>query len=279
MRYRLPDDTEYLWESRHQRKGFGPRLHRGAAVQRSGPALWWAPDRLAWWIAVVFMLGSALFVVGAWGSLVPHAFGGEHPMSVFAETCYCIGAALYTASIYGQVVESLNADDRIEAGGQSFSPKRFRWIGFQPGRIQFMTPAVVFAGSLVFNYETVVALGATLDVLPRLWLWGSSMLGSVLFLVSSFMQLAEAGHGYFRFKPRDCSWWVAVFFVLGSIGFVIGSLPGLDPTGLPTAEEGPGALIVKVGFLGGGVAFFAGSFLMLPELAAQLRRQGRPGPM
>ena len=225
------------------------------------------------------MLGSGFFVAGAWGSLVPHVFGGEHPMSVFAESCYCIGAVLYTASIYGQVLESLNADDRIESDRTSRPPERFRWVGFEPRRLEFMTPAVVFVGSVVFNYETIVALGATLDLLPRLWLWGSSMVGSILFLVSSCMQVAEAGHGYIRFAPRDISWWVGVFFVLGSIGFVVGTLPGLEPPGLPTSQQGAGALVVKIGFLSGGMSFLIGSFLMLPEMVVQLRNQGEAGRM
>src|SRR5690606_11755261 len=99
---------------------------------------------------------------------------------------------------------------------------------------------------------------------------------SVLFLVSAYMQLAEAGHGYVRFRPRDLSWWVAVCFVLGSIGFIIGTLPGLEPPGFPTAEQGPGALTVKLGFLGRGIAFLVGSYLMLPELFTQTRAEEYP---
>ncbi|WP_243794303.1 hypothetical protein [Saccharopolyspora gloriosae] len=277
-RYDLPDSSGYLWESRRQRKGRGPE-RAGAAAKRGPWSSWWAPDRLAWWIAIGFMLGSALFIAGAWGSLVPHVFGGEHQMSLFAESCYCTGAVLYTVSIYGQILESLNSDDRIGPDRTSHPPERFRWIGFEPRRIEFMTPAVVFVGSVVFNYETVVALGATLDLLPRLWLWETSMVGSFLFLASSCMQIAEAGHGYVRFKPRDISWWVGVCFVLGSIGFVVGTVPGLDPPGLPTAAQGGGAAIVKIGFLVGGIFFLIGSYLMVPEMFTQLRNQGRPGKM
>jgi hypothetical protein len=278
--YRLPDETSYLWESRHQRKGFGPR--RVAERQpktkppRSPWLRFWAPARLGWWVAVVFIVGSLLFIAGAAGSLVPHLFGGEHPMSVYAETCYFIGASLYTVSICGQLLESLNADDRIGPDRRSQAPEKFRWFAFEPHRLEFMTPFVLLIGSLVFNFETVFALGSTVEVLPELWLWESSMLGSVLFLVSACMQLAEAGHGYVRFRPRDLSWWVAVCFVLGSIGFIIGTLPGLEPPGFPTAEQGPGALTVKLGFLGGGIAFLVGSYLMLPELFTQTRAEEYP---
>lgn len=281
--YRLPDESDYSWESRRQRKGYGPRLRsertlaREAAKSRRGPWLrFWAPDRLAWWITVAFLVGSAFFIAGAWGSLVPQAFGSQHAMSLFAETCYFVGALLYTVSIYGQVVESINADDRIGPNRESHAPERFRWFAFEPRRLEFMTPFVLLIGSLVFNYETIFALGAKWGILPDLWLWESSMLGSVLFLISSCMQMAEIGHGYLSFQPHDVSWWVAVFFVIGSVGFIVGTLPGLEPPGFPTAEQGSGANIVKVGFLAGGVGFFVGSYLMLPELFTRLRDQAAP---
>jgi hypothetical protein len=68
---------------------------------------------------------------------------------------------------------------------------------------------------------------------------------------------------------------VAVLFILGALGFIVGALPGLHAPGLPTAEQGHGATIVKLGFLAGGGAFLLGSYLMLPELFTQLRTRGR----
>lgn len=238
--------------------------------------MFWAPGRLAWWVAVVFMIGSALFVAGAAGSLVPSAFGGQHPMSVFAETCYFLGALLYTVSVYGQLLESINADDRIGPDRESHAPRRFRWFAFEPAQLEFLAPFVFLIGAVVFNYETTFALGATTGTLPSLGLWASCMLGSVLFLVASFLQLFEAGHHYVSFEPRDISWWVGVCFILGSLGFIVGSLPGFGPLGLPTSGESSGALIVKLGFLTGGIAFLAGSYLMLPELFTRLRAQQQP---
>lgn len=281
--YQLPDRSSYLWESRHQRKGAGPRLTATgrAAPHAPGAPLpnpwlrFWAPQRLAWWVALVFMIGSALFIAGAAGSLVPHLFGGEHPMSVFAETCYFLGALLYTLSIYGQVFESLNADDRVLEDRETHAPSRYRWFAFEPHRLEFMTPFVLLLGSLVFNYETTFALGSTVGALPDAGLWLTSLLGGVLFLVSSVMQLVEAGHDYFSFNSRDVSCWVALMFIIGSLGFIGGSLPGFPESGFPTSEDPTGALIVKLCFLVGGIAFLAGSYLMLPELFIQLRARGK----
>lgn len=281
--YQLPDQSHYVWESRRHRKGAGPRMSyadrvglRATSVGEDRPmrgpwTQFWAPHRLAWWIAVVFMLGSACFVAGAAGSLFPHAFGGQHSMSVFAEICYFLGAVLYTISIYGQVLESLNADDRVAPDRISHAPRRFRWFGWEVGRLEFMTPFTLLIGSLIFNYETTFALGSTVGSLPELGLWVTSLLGAMLFFVAAFLQMMEVGHAYLSFAPRDVSWWVGFLFVLGSLGFVAGALPGLSAPGLPTADEASGALIVKIGFLLGALAFLAGSYLMIPELFTRLQ--------
>lgn len=285
--YRLPDESRYVWESRHHRKGAGPQLAyadrvglrtSSAAESTSTKSPWlrfWAPHRLAWWIAGIFMVGSVFFVLGAAGSLVPEAFGGQHPMSIFAESCYFLGALLYTASIYGQLLETINADDRISPDRASYAPKQFRWFAFEVTHLEFLVPFVLFLGSLVFNYETTFALGSSLDIMPKAGLWVTSLVGAVFFLISGVLQFAEAGHGYISFEPRNVSWWVGVLFILGSVGFIVGSLPGLGTTGLPTAESAPGSLIVKLGFLAGGLAYFVGSYLMLPELFTQLRTSNR----
>lgn len=85
----------------------------------------YVPDRLAWWVAVLFGAGSLLFVIGAGASLVPSLFGDQHTMSVVAESCYTLGAVLYTVSVYGQVLEHLNADDRITTEQGSRPPRHW----------------------------------------------------------------------------------------------------------------------------------------------------------
>lgn len=281
--YQLPDQSQYVWESRHHRKGSGPRwgyadrvglrtTRRAQRTPNRSPWLrFWAPHRLAWWIASAFMVGSLFFVAGAAGSLVPEIFGGQHPMTIFSETCYFVGAALYTVSIYGQVLETLNADRSIAPDRSTRAPDRFRWFAFELTRLDFLVPFILLLGSLVFNYETLVSLAAVFDVLPKLGLWSTSLLGAALFLVSGFLQLIEASHGYFTFNPRNVSCWIGALFVVGSLGFIVGSLPGIASSGLPTAESEYGSVIVKVGFLVGGVAYLVGSYLMLPELFTQLQ--------
>ncbi|ORX06154.1 hypothetical protein [Mycolicibacillus trivialis] len=289
--YRLPDGSEYTWRARPHRKRTGPLLlsadRAGLRTGEGQPAdatspwrRFWAPHRLAWWLALVFTVGSALFVAGAAGSLVPAFFGGQHPMSVFAESCYFAGAVLFTVALYGVLLEALNTDERIGPEGDNPAPRRFRWSPAPADltRLEVLIPVVFLAGSLIFNYETTDSLASLFDLLPRLGLWQTTMIGSVFFLLGSMLQFIEAGNHYLSVEPRDISWWIGVLFILGSVGFVIGSLPGLGTPGVPDAHADAGALIVKIGFLSGGVAYLAGSYLMLPEMFSHLRPESTVRP-
>jgi hypothetical protein len=289
--YQLQDGSRYTWVSRHHRKGAGPvfyadRLglrttHRGEPPRADHP--WqrlWAPHRLAWWIAMTFIVGSAFFVAGAAASLMPSVFGGHHRMSIFTETSYFVGATLYTLGIYGLLLEALNADARIDPDRRSHAPDRFCW--FIPrlsdlARIDILIPFVFFVGSLTFNYETTVALGSVLGVLPKYGVWATSLIGSIFFLMAGLLQFIEAGNRYLSVNTRDVSWWIGLLFTIGALGFIIGSLPGVGTPGLPTPKQGSGPLIVKIGFLTGSIIYLAGSYLMLPELFTELRRRPMAG--
>jgi hypothetical protein len=288
--YRLGDGSEYTWRSRHHRKGAGPEMfyadRAGLRTTRRGDPIaqghpwrhFWAPHRLAWWVAITFIVGSVLFVAGAAGSLVPSVFGGQHRMSVFAEVSYFIGATLYTIGIYGQLLEALNCDERIDPSRRSHAPNRFRWFVTRAGdlaRIEILIPFVFLIGSLTFNYETTFALGSVVGALPKVAVWETSLIGSIFFLMAGLLQFIEAGNGYLSANVRDISWWIGLLFTVGGAGFIIGSLPGLGTPGLPNAGEGSGPAIVKIGFLTGGIAYLTGSYLMLPELFTQLRQHPR----
>jgi hypothetical protein len=286
--YQLPDGSRYTWRARDHRKGAGPRTlyadRVGLRTTRSGESItpadpwrrFWAPDRLAWWVALAFIVGTAFFVVGAAGSLMPSVFGGKSRMSIFVETNYFLGATLYTVGIYGQLLEGLNADDRIGPNRETCAPKRFHWFisnWAALARLEILIPFLFLIGSLVFNYETAVSLGSVLELVPRLDVWETSLLGSVLFVLAGLLQYIEAGDRYLTLEVRNIYWWIALLFTVGGIGFVIGCLPGVGAPGFPTAKEGSGPLIVNIGFLIGSISYLIGSYLMLPELFTQLRRQ------
>jgi hypothetical protein len=208
-----------------------------------------------------------LFTLGAVAALFPAAFGGGAAGSLVSGAAYFVGALIFTAGIYAQVLEAINAGDYVDAGSIEEPEKRFRLFAWQPERLSFLAPAVLLVGSVLFNVETALALASALGLSGLALLVGvTSLAGSVLFVASCYLQLAEVCHRYLCLRVDEISWWVVVLNLLGSAGFVVGSVFGLDVPGLSTPADD---LVVKLGFLQGSVFFLAGSYLMLPEIFSE----------
>lgn len=265
--YRSPEGYRHVWESRRNRKGRGHRLFSPWPISRLKKSPWlrfWAPWRLSWWVAVVFTVGSALFTLAAVASLLPALFGGQSTAALVSASSYFVGALLFTASIYLQVLEGLNAADYIDTVKEERLENEFRLFAWEPRSLAFTAPFVMLIGSLFFNVETTLAVGEELEWFKAPFLASlTSLAGAVLFTVASYLQLIEVCHHYLCGRVGEISWWVTMFFVVGSAGFVVGSVFGFGVLGLSSPAD---ALIVQVGFLQGSFFFLVGSYLMLPEL-------------
>lgn len=272
--YRLPDGSEYAWEARRHRKRRGPASPSGRAARtadsapESGSESPWlefyAPHRISWWVALNFIVGSALFTLGAVAALAPELFAGEG--SLVADLSYFIGAVLFTVGIYLQVLEGLNASDYVGLE-RPYNPRSFRWFAWRPRRLEFVAPFVLLVGSLLFNAETSLAAAETFSWVSLPLLVGlTSLAGSAGFVASTYLQLVEVCHSYLGFRPREISWWVAVLNLAGSAGFLVGSVSGLGMPGLSSSAE---STITQVSFLLGSALFLAGSYLMLPEMFSE----------
>lgn len=274
--YRLPDGSTYVWELRRHRKGRGPENPSGQAAQQAdraaAPEGWrkwlgvWAPHRISWWVAVTFAVGSVLFIVGALTSLAPALFGGTRTAGYVGALANWTGALIFTASIYLWLLEGINADDHIGAHSPDQPQQGFAWIAWQPRRLEFLAPLLFLLGSLLFNVETTLAVGAELTwfMLPQLGNW-MTLIGALLFLVPSYLQLVELSHGFGSWQPHKISWWVVVSFIVGSVGFVIAGVFGFDIPGISS----PGHPLETLGLLQGAAFFLIGSYLMLPELVSE----------
>ena len=273
MVYRLPDGSEYVWESRRNRKGRGAKEASNQATEaatftqesrKENPWLeLWAPHRISWWVAVLFFAGSALFILGAVAALFPEVVRG----SIFVSAFYFVGVLVFTIGVYVQLLETINQKSYIGTNPQDEPTKRFDWFAWQPGRLSFLEAFVLLIGSVLFNIETTLALAERLSWIEITYLIGlTSLTGSVLFVAGTYVQLVEVCHEYLCWRPHEISWWVAVLSFLGCVGYLVGSAIGLDVPGLVSPSE---PLLVKLSFLQGSVFFAVASYLMLPEMFSE----------
>lgn len=268
--YRLPDGSKYVWESRRHRKGHRPKGVSGQAAdpvpasKKENPWLGvWAPHRISWWVAVLFFIGSALFILGAAVALFSEIPGG----AIFTGVSYFAGALVFTTGVYVQLLETINSREYIGAGPREAPTKEFKWFAWQPGRLSFLLAFTLLVGSVLFNVETTLALADEFGWIKITRLIGlTTLAGSVLFVAGTYMQLVETCHEYLCWSPGEISWWVSMLSFLGCAGFLIGSAAGVN---VPSPVSFPEPLIVKLFFLLGSILFLVASYLMLPEMFSE----------
>ena len=91
---RAPDGSLVRWRSRLHRKGAPGRVH----------GVWWRPDRVSWWIGLLFAIGSACFalaaIVSQWASVSRPGIG----------VTYFVGSIFFTVAGYLQFSEAVNVE-------------------------------------------------------------------------------------------------------------------------------------------------------------------------
>ena len=103
-----------------------------------------------------------------------------------------------------------------------------------------------------------MGLGASASHHP---VWRPDALGSVCFLVSSWLAWAEECHGPFAWRPSHISWWITMLNLVGSIAFGVSAIASyVKPNGQLVSLA-----LTNLGTFVGAVCFLVGAVLLLPE--------------
>lgn len=205
-------------------------------------------ELMLWLMAAGFGMGAALFVAGA-------VLGRDHAQVEIANTCYAIGALLFTAAatVQWRAAVAHHPDVHTLRRRAEAAITNPDWV----------SAIVQLLGTLEFNLLTIRALLATTEStdLSSDQLWRPDAMGSALFLIAS----AVAWHPISRLRrhrrlPRR-SGWVCALNVLGSVAFAcsaIAAYPEANGTIL-------NASLADIGTLVGGLFFLAGAALLWPS--------------
>jgi hypothetical protein len=264
-----PDGGYLVATSRRHRKGLRP--HRVSDFADAGSPRpthasafrhLWAPKRLAWWVALLFAIGSALFTLGGVGATWPQSVPGPLRDALILNRVFVVGAIFFTSAAWLQWLEALNGDvSEALADGDGL---RWRWFGWRPRNLGYLASAIQLVGTLMFNFNTLDATIAGLSWQQEdLLIWTPNMLGCACFLVASYLAYAEVSQGPASFAPRSVSWWIAIVNLLGSVAFQVSALYSFF-----SPEPAAASSLFYAGFYtaAGGLCFFLGSYLMVPEL-------------
>jgi hypothetical protein len=173
------------------------------------------------------------------------------------------GSVPFTTAAYLQLFQAANAPAPDAPAAQL--PGRRRLFGWRPADIGWLSCALQFPGTVLFNFNTFDALAPGLDWAQQdLEIWLPNILGSILFLASGYLAFVETCHRHLAWRPRELSWWVTFINFLGCLGFMVAALFAVVLPG----DTGQVRVTLSLTFtLQGAICFFCGSLLMLPESA------------
>ena len=265
------DAGSLLRSSRRHRKGLQPLAVTSAdtdpAVATAGVHnqwhRFWAPGKIGWWIAILFMIGSLHFAVGGARATWPGASVFQWIAEGLIGWVFFVGALFFTAATYLQWLEAHNNDVTDLQIEKTSPPQRWRFFGWCPRNLGYLSALVQLVGTVFFNVNTADALLSGLGWLGQdLLVWAPDILGSICFLAASQLAAMEVSHSNWSFQPRNLSWWIAAINLLGSVFFMVSALASF-------VEPGPVAAapsLANFGTFAGAVCFFAGAYLLIPEL-------------
>jgi hypothetical protein len=261
---------QFVFTSRRHRKGLGPLVYTPEGTLRRqtvGAHPWlqlWAPARLSWWIAWLFIIGSAHFALGGLLATYPHVLPKALHAAIVTNAIFFIGSLFFTGAAYLQLLQVTNADVADLTSRMRHHSKSWRWFAWRPKNAGYLASLIQFAGTVFFNLNTADAMLSGLgwegeDIL----VWTPNMLGCICFLVASYLAYMEVSHTRWSFQPNQVSWWVAISNLLGSVAFQISALFSVT---LPGPADVEAQWYASFYTLLGGIGFLVGSYLMLPEL-------------
>jgi len=160
--------------------------------------------------ATAFVVGGSLFAIGA--GLAQGDVGGP----LLPATVFLAGGVFFSTGGYAAVLQIINGPHK----------GRWRWWSAEPGRLEWLSTVVLFAGTLVFAIGLVDAFIAELTpVQADRLIWSPNMVGCALFLVSGHLAMVEISGTWLPcWRPRELGWRIVAVNQLGSVLFMVSAV-------------------------------------------------------
>ena len=218
-------------------------------------AIWWAPHRASWRIAVLFVIGSLCFLLApipAFASAVGLATDGM---------VFFVGSLFFTSAATLQWLETINADRGPAENGREVT----RWLAWEPRRTDWWSSGVQLLGTLFFNATTFRALSTAVDESSYdQVVWRPDAFGSVCFLIAGYLAYAEVTHGLLHRPPRTIEGGIVSVNLAGCVAFGVSAVAGYVP---PSTSAPINVDLANVATAIGALGFLVGALLLLPEEA------------
>jgi hypothetical protein len=169
------------------------------------------------------MVGSFCFALGSvpgYASLVPASVVG---------TTYFVGSLFFTSAALLQLVQSSDPVD-------------------------WWASAIQLVGTVWFNINTFEAMQTGFDTQQQnLRIWTPDFLGSICFLVASYLAVCAVCSGPWCWAREESEWWIVQANLLGSVFFMLAALAAFV---LPSTGDFLDASLANSGTFLGALCFF-----------------------
>lgn len=195
----------------------------------------WAPKQLTWWIATLFMFGSALFALGCalYLGAVQHEF--------ILDSIFFGGSLFFTSAAYCQFHQSIHCN-----------------------KVVFYSALSQLIGTLLFNLNMFDAFFDLGWLEQDLLVWTPNILGSILFQISGTLAIKDICSKWWCWNIQNISWWIGSINFAGCVAFLMSAALSIA---LPDPVLPIYGIWATIFTLFGAVCFFVGAFLMWPEMA------------
>jgi hypothetical protein len=181
------------------------------------------------------------------------------------------GSLFFTSAAFLTYREAVDAAPSADPAPPAPNPTRRRFFVYQPGRIDWWATAVQLVGTVFFNVSTGTALAADLSAqAAHQHVWRPDAIGSICFLVSSFLAWYEVCHGWAAWRPKEWSWWITLANLAGSVAFGVSAIAAYVN---PVTGQVHNAARASTQTLIGAAFFFIGALLLLPERTEETHRE------
>ncbi len=258
--WHLGDGTAVRWASRAARRRGRVEVQDAeghvTGIVEAEPATARRLGRVNVVAAVSFVLGGSLFAIGPVMAEVGTAAAQR------IDLVFLVGGLFFSLGGFASVLQATNAPTDIDEQGSLRSPG-WRWWGWKPNDIGWLSALVLFVGTLFFFVSLVAAFAEDLTVRQTNgWIWVPDMVGCVCFLVSGHLAMVEVCHGWPGLRLDDFGWWIVAINQVGSVLFF---LAGVAAYTLPSTSTVIDLGLVNWGTCAGAVCFVAGGVLQFIE--------------
>ena len=134
--------------------------------------------------------------------------------------------------------------------------------GWRPRSIDWWATAIQLVGTVYFNVMTFLALYDNWSVSQENRLvWRPDVVGSICFLVASYLAWAEVCHSVGRLRFRELSWWIVVLNCSGRFLRDLGHRRHVNPE----TDEVTNLRWDNGGTFLGALCFLIAAVMLIPE--------------